>query len=434
MKQGELPNGLQILASTSHAFPVVTLSLLLPAGATTESADLGGLASLTADLLESGTSTRDAATLAEQVEGMGVRVDVSATWDWTHVGITGLRRSVQKTAVLLADLARNPVFPPSEVERVRAERIAEISQSRADPRGLADEAVIGTIFAPETPFSRPLGGTPATVGRISREDAAVFHASRFSPRGATLIAAGDLDSEAVRGLADRVFGDWGGTAPDRPEPQIRAAAGEGRVFVVDRPGSVQTELRLGHVGVPRDTPDFFPLLVMNAILGGTFSSRLNLNLRERHGYTYGVHSQWVMRRAPGFFSVSTAVQTDRAAAAAGEVLREIRRLQDEPVAAGELDDARSYLAGVFPLRAQTTDGVAGRLATLAAYDLPLDYFDSYRDRILAVTAEEVLRVARERLHPERLTIVAVGDARLLRSDLETLGHGPVVPFSLLEDE
>jgi zinc protease len=268
------------------------------------------------------------------------------------------------------------------------------------------------------------------VTTIGRKDAVGFQSARFRPEGSTLIVAGDLQLDAALRIAERMLGDWEGAATPPAPPEVRGRGEAGAVYLVDRPAAVQSELRMGHLGVARTHPDFFPLLVMNAVLGGTFASRLNLNLRERHGYTYGVNSGWTMRRQPGFFSVSTAVQTERTAAAAAEVLKEIERLRSEPVAAAELDDARSYLAGVFPLRAQTTQGLASRLATLAAYELPLDYFVGYRDRVLAVTGAEVLRAAREHLHPERLAIVAAGDAASLRGDMEQLGHGPVLPSPL----
>jgi zinc protease len=197
------------------------------------------------------------------------------------------------------------------------------------------------------------------------------------------------------------------------------------VVVVDRPGAVQSEIRVAQIGVARSTPDYFPIVVMNAILGGAFTSRLNLNLRETRGYTYGVSSGFTMRREPGPFMVSTAVQTEVTAPALAEITTEIATIRGEPVRDQEVADARSYLAGVFPLRLQTTDGTAGRIAELAAYDLPLDYFCDYRERLLEVTRPEVERVAREHLDPERMTIVVAGDAARVRDDLAALGLGPV---------
>ncbi|HEX5724238.1 MAG TPA: insulinase family protein, partial [Longimicrobiaceae bacterium] len=206
-------------------------------------------------------------------------------------------------------------------------------------------------------------------------------------------------------------------APFVVAPRLERAA----VVLANRPGAVQSEVRVGHVGVPRDTPDYFPLTVMNALLGYTFSSRLNMNLRERLGYTYGASSQFAMRRRSGTFYVSAAVQSEGTAHSVEEVLREMREMRESEVTGPELDDARSYLAGVFPIGLQTTDGVAGKLSSLVTYGLPDDYWQSYRDRILAVTAAEVREAARARLHPDRAVAVVTGNAEQVRPSLEALG-------------
>lgn len=420
-----LSNGLRLLVSPVRAFPVATLTLVLPAGGEAEPAARAGLGTLVPALLESGTTTRSAAEIAEAVEGMGVSVHAAARWDWAEVGITGLTARLRPSVEILADLVRHPSFPPDEVVRLRAERLAEIAQTRADPGGLASEWILRAIFAPESPYHRPLDGTPETVTGITQGDVVALHSARYRPEGATLIVVGDVDMTAAEGLANEWFGEWSGAADPLPPLRLEARSPKGRIVIVDRPGAAQSEVRVGHVGVARENPDFFPLLVMNAILGGFFSSRLNLNLRERHGYTYGVSSQWAMRRQGGPFTIATAVQTERTGAAVREILHEVRRMRDEPVSEGELADARSYLAGVFPLGLQTTDGIAARLVTLAAYGLEEDYFDRYRERILAVSAVQVQRVAREHLHPDRLDVVVVGEAAATRPELEALRHGPV---------
>ena len=231
------------------------------------------------------------------------------------------------------------------------------------------------------------------------------------------------------------MGDWGGGRIP-PVPDTVSPRSEGlRVHLADRPGSVQSELRVGHVGVARSSPDYFPLMVMNTILGGAFSSRLNLNLRERHGFTYGVSSAFAARRLPGPFVVGTAVQTEVTAAALTEIFAELTRMRESPVTHPELENARNYLAGIFPLRLQTTEGIAEHLARIIIYDLPDDYLETYRERILAVSAEDVLRVAREHLHPDAASVVVVGDAQKLLPALEELHLAPVeqVDISALED-
>ncbi len=253
-----------------------------------------------------------------------MHLGAAAGWDSAHLELTGLRSRLGAAAPVLADLLRRPTFPPEEVERIRQEHRAAILQRRAEPRGLANEAANRFVFCDASPFSRPLGGTDATLRGLSRDDVLAFHRDRFSPSGAALLVAGDTTTEEVERLFSAVLGDWSGApeaaVPVTVEPRARAL----RVVVVDRPGAVQSELRVGQVGVSRGTPDYFPLTVMNAILGGAFTSRLNLNLRERQGFTYGVSSSFVMRREPGPFAISTAVQTEVTAPALAEILGEVR--------------------------------------------------------------------------------------------------------------
>jgi zinc protease len=326
---------------------------------------------------------------------------------------------------LVAELVRQPTFPEDEVERVAGEHRAAILQRRAEPRGLANEAIARELFADESPFSRPLGGTLASLAGLTRSDLLAFHAARYTPVGSRIVVAGDLEHAQAVELASRGFGEWAGPAPEPVAASVATRSATRRLVIVDRPGSVQSEIRVAQLGVARSTPDYFPIVVMNAILGGAFTSRLNLNLRETRGYTYGVSSGFTMRLEPGPFLVSTAVQTEVTAAALGEILGEIGKIREEPVREEEVQDARSYLAGIFPLRLQTTDGTATRIAELAIYGLPLDYFADYRERLLSVTRAEVERAAREHLDPAAMTVVVAGDAARIREELAGLDLGPV---------
>lgn len=422
----ELSNGLPVYFAPSEGFGVVTMSVILDAGGVHDGNDRAGLASLTTSLLESGAAGRSAVQIADEIERLGLQLGTAASWDAAHVELTGLASTMRPGAAVVSDLIQRPSFPEAEVERIRNEQLAGIVQRRAEPRGLANEMAGRFIFADTSPFSRPLGGTTATVDGLTRSDVENFHSSRYSPGAGAVIVAGDLAADEAQRLAETAFGGWAGPRTEPIAPDTTARFGDTRVVLVDRPGAVQSELRVGHLGVARDTPDFFQIIVMNAILGGAFSSRLNMNLRERHGFTYGVSSSFVMRRQPGPFLVSTAVQTEVTAAALTEVFTELRRIREAPVAPEELIDARSYLAGTFPLRLQTTDGLASRLAELAVNRLPLDYFDDYRDRILAVTGEEVLGAATDHLRPESATVVVVGDASAIRPAVEALDLGPIM--------
>ncbi|HVG45590.1 MAG TPA: pitrilysin family protein [Longimicrobium sp.] len=424
--RGALPNGLSVLVAEVRNFPIVTVDVVLDAGGLAEPGDRAGLASLTAGLLESGAAGLTAAEIAEQVDGLGLSLDSGVSWDTAQCGFTCLRSRLEPGFELLAGLVRQPTFPESEVERVRDERVTSIVQRRGTPSSAADEAANRWIHAPETPFARPLTGMLRTLPGVERAQVADFHAARYRPDAATLVASGDVSVDEVVALAERWFGDWRGGAEPVAPAETRPRVERTTIVLLDRPGAVQSEIRVGHVGVARTAPDHFAITVMNAILGGTFSSRLNMNLRERLGYTYGASSTFAMRRQPGPFSMSAAVQTEVTAHAVSETLRELRGMQEAEVTPAELEDARNYLAGVFPLGLQTTDGVAGKLSTIATYGLPDDYYEHYRERLLAVTAADVLQAARERLWPDRAAVVVAGDAETIRPELEALDLGPVV--------
>lgn len=425
VRRRTLDNGLEVIVAENHAFPIATLDLVLPSGGLAEPEERAGVASLTAGLLESGAGDRDAAQVAEAVDQLGLALESGISWDTTLAGFTSLTSRLEAGMSILADLAMRPSFPPHEVERIRDERLAALVQRRADPSGLADELITHYCFPPGHPFGRRLGGPEATLATLSRADVADFHAAHYRPGGAWLCAAGDVTLDGVAALAERYFSGWTGAAPPPKEPETPVRFEATTIILADRPGSVQSEVRVGHVGIARTAEDFFAATVMNAILGGLFSSRLNLNLRERLGYTYGASSSFAMRRLPGTFTISSAVQSEGTAHSVSEMLRDMRALQEELVPEAELADARSYLAGVFPLSLQTTDGLAGKLSTLALYGLPDDYYDTHRDRLMAVTAEDVREAARRRLMPDRAAVVVVGDAKQLLDGLEELAIGPV---------
>jgi zinc protease len=325
---------------------------------------------------------------------------------------------------LLAELVLDAQFPESEVRRVRREQVGEIMQNRADPRSLAAEMAVRYIYAPDATYGRTALGDPVSVERLTRSDVRAFAGKRCAPAGAALILVGALD-DRIRQTAVRVFEGW-----NKPLGPQSAATAEARhstttVHIVNRPGSVQSEIRIGHPGVTRTDPDYFPLLIMNSILGGAFTSRLNMNLREKQGFTYGVQSSFAYRRARGPFVISTAVATDVTARAVQEILKDVAALRSEGVTADELNNTRDYLAGLLPLEVQTTEQVAVKLTELFAYALPVDYFDAYRDRIADVTRDDVLRVAQQHVRPDEFAIVVVGDAEQIEAPLRALQLGPL---------
>ncbi len=420
-----LANGMRVVHASHGSIPVVSAHLVIDAGAAAEPADRGGLAQLAANALHAGTRERDSATLAWDLERLGVQLATDVTWDALEATITPPAAQLEDALVVLADVVRNAAFPDGEVARLREEQLADILQRMKDPRALANDVVGRCIYAPDVPYARPLVGSTKSVSAITPDDLRAFHRARFSPGNTTLVLVGGVDTERAVELAERCFGDWNGAAAPVEKFDVRPLNDGPSVHIADRVGAVQSELRIGHIGVPRSHPDYFPLIVMNTIFGGAFTSRLNMNLRETHGFTYGVRSVYAFRREPGPFLVATAVGTDVTVRAVEEVLKETERLRTDGVSDEELTNARDYLVGVLPLQMQTTDQLAGSLAGRVTYDLPLDYYDHYRARISAVTTDDVRRVAREHLRPKDFAVIVAGDAKSVRDGIEALGHGPM---------
>lgn len=425
VRRRALDNGLALMSARHGQFPLVTAALILDAGAAGEPADKAGLAHLTANALETGTQARSGEELAWALERLGVELSAEAGWDAVSLAITVPRPRLEPALELFAELVRQPAFPEDEVARLRDEQLASILQRQKEPRALANDMAAHFIFDPDVPYARPLIGLQTSVAGLTREDADAYYRANFHPAGATMIMVGDIDPDTAAALTERHFGDWP-AAPRRPvEFQVRPRVEKTTIFVVDRPDAVQSEIRIGDVGVPRHHEDYFPILVMNSILGGAFTSRLNLSLRERHGFTYGARSGFAFRRQPGPFVIQVAVATDVTAPAVREALREVNALRDHGATPEEVGAARDYLAGILPLELQTTEQLTARLADLAVFSLPDDYFQHYRARMAAVDAEDVRRVAAAHLRPDRLAIVVVGDAQRIAPELEALEAGPV---------
>ncbi len=418
-------NGLEMRSVQTHRLPIVAVSLVLDAGEATLSEDRAGLAVLTGDSLDGGTVARSGAELAEALESLGAGLSVRTGWDATTICLSCLPDRLDEAMSILAEVVLRPGFPADEVDRVRGQHLAAIQQRKMDPASIATDAAHRLTYAEGIPYGRPLGGNVESVTPFGPEAAAGFVEARYRPGSAGLVVVGDVDLDETKVLAQRCFGDWRGNVPPRNGFEAEPRAREQRVVIVDRPDAVQSEIRIGHVGQPRSTPDYFPLLVFNTILGGAFTSRLNLNLREHNGFTYGVRSGFSFRRDAGPWTISTAVGTEVTADAVREAVSEVDGLLSDGPTDEEVEASRDYMAGVFPLRLETTGQIASRISELIIYDLPHDYHATYRDRIREVTRDQALDAARRCIRPDEITVLVGGDAKVVRGPLEDLGLGPV---------
>lgn len=421
-----LTGGATVVTATLAKLPLVTVTAVFPnAGAGDEPVDRAGIAQLTAAMLLEGTESRDGAAIAEAFESLGSSLSIGADWDCTTATFTVEPSRLSAAIELMREVIRYPAFRPADLTRLKGEHQSDRLQIIADPRALGDSAFAWSCYHDTgSRFRRPIDGTLRTIENVVRDDLVSFWKTRGIAERLTLIFAGDISVDEATRASRRLLDGWESSESPLNVPGVQAhSVSVPRVTLVEKPEAAQTELRIGHLGVPRAHPRYFELTVLNAVLGGLFSSRINLNLRERHGYTYGAFSGFDWRVHAGPWVVSTAVKSEVSGAAITEILTEIRRIREEQITIDELELATKYLVGVFPLRFETTAAVAAALASLAVFSLPTDYFDTYRTRIAAVTPADVLGAAREHLHPESLHIVAVGEPGVLRVELE--GRGPL---------
>ena len=427
-----LPSGLSLRTVERHGLPMVSLALLLPAGSALDPDERPGLASMTADMLDEGSGDRSAIEMQEALARIGAELDTETGPDSVVLSLSLLERFVPQGLQLLSDIVVSPRLGAPDFERVRTLRANRIRQLRDVP-GVNAEAVFARALYGPHPYGHLPIGSGASLARMDVDEVGGFHGEQYNPSRATLIAVGAMDSARFARHAEEAFGAWQrGAAGAIAPPGPAGAAGGGpaapaparRLLIVDRPGAAQTELRVGHLGEPRRTADFHALVLLNAVLGGHFSSRLNLNLRERKGYTYGVRSAFDFRTMAGPFSVQTSVRTDATADAVAEILGELRGIGGaRPASEDERSLSVATLTKGYPRNFETAGQIASGLVQLALYALPDDTFEVFAPRIEALTAGDITRAARAHLHPDRAIVVAVGDCARIRRGLEAAGLG-----------
>jgi zinc protease len=420
----QLANGLTVYLNARPGLPVVAANLVVKTGSGANPPNKSGLANYTAAMLDQGTASRSALQIADQVAQLGASLRTTSTMDSTQTRGTSLRRNFEGLLELIADVNRHPSFPAQEIERQRASRLGSLAQQRETPSAVANVAMFAALYGTSHPYGFAELGTEASNKAMTREDLQSFWSQNFVPNNAALIVSGQITETELRPLVEKAFGDWARGTPSSPA-QANPSTTAARLVIVDKPGSAQTEVRVAMIGAPRSTPDYEALRVMNEELGGLFSSRINLNLREDHGYTYGASSQFVFRRSAGPFLVATAVRTDVTAPAVTEILKEVRRMRDTAMTNDELTMAKDSLIRSMPSDFQTSDDVTATTAAIYVYDLGLDYFSKYRTRLTSVTTDQAKAAAEKYIVPDKLVVVAVGDRSKINAGLQALKLGSV---------
>jgi zinc protease len=415
-----LDNGIGVIVAPVKKLPLVSVAAVIGATAVGDPRGKEGTAEITAQALKEGTAESDGAKLVLDLEKLGTSLESGADWDSTIASMTVLSENLHAAFKIFSGVLRAPAMRDADIERLKAERLAERIQILDEPRGLADESFTRFIYSSDARYSRPMSGSSTSVSSITRDDVESFYRLNYVPSATWIILAGDVDVDEGVNLVESTLGDWTGGTRQQGGPADKAARTSRSTEIIAKEEAAQSEVRIGHVGVPRTHPDYFNIVVMNAVLGGLFSSRINLNLREQHGYTYGASSYFDWRRQSGPFTISTAVQSEVTAAAISETLKEVERMRSEEISNEELTLATSYLQGVFPIRYETTAAITSALAGMVTFGLPEDYYDTYRDNIGSVTEKDVLDAAREYVRPEELQISVVGNPALILEQMKSV--------------
>jgi zinc protease len=420
----QLPNGLRLMIVEQHELPLADFVLLVGSGSTADPASKPGIANLLSGMLREGTTTRKSLEIADQIAFLGIRLSPTSSWESSTLSLHTPTAQLDSALALFADVALHPSFPANEFERVRKTQLTELLQLRDQGAAIATIVFPAIIYGSAHPYGAPAQGTEASVKALTTGDLQSYYQANFRPNNATLIVVGDVIPGQVEQKINALFGGW-----QRADiPQINYSeppkSGTTTIYLIDKPGAAQSSFRIGAVGVPRSTQDYFALTVMNTILGGSFSSRLNQNLRETRGFTYGAGSRFDMRRAAGPFLASAEIVTAKSDSALLEFMKELNGIR-QLVPPAELSRAKRYLQLQLPGNFETTQQIAAALVPVALYGLPLDYYNNYVQNIESVTQADVARVAQQYINPGSLAVVIVGDRKTIEAGLKATNVGPI---------
>jgi len=432
IQKQKLSNGLPVWVVELHKVPVAQINLVVLSGTANDPPGKYGVASLAAAMLEEGAGSRSALEIADAIDYLGADLGTATTSDLSAVRLHVPVARLADALPIMADVALRPTFPKDELDRQRQQRLTSLLQGRDDPPTISAIAFSRILYGKGHRYGTAQMGTAETIKTLTSDDLRAFYTSAFRPENAVLLAVGDITADKAMPLFEKSFGAWkasGAAASEKLPPTDEPPARQ--VYLVDKPGAPQSQIRIGRIGVPRSTSDYFPIQVLNTVLGGSFTSRLNMNLREVHGYAYGASSAFDMRGAAGPFYAAAGVQTDKTAEALKEFFNELNAIV-KPVPAEELSRAKNYVALRFPSAFETTGDISRRLEDELVYKLPDDYFAKYVQNIQAVTAADALRVAQKYINPERVAVVVVGDLKTIEPGIRALNLGPIKVMTIDE--
>jgi zinc protease len=420
-----LANGLTICLVAEHSTPIVDVEVVIRTGAARDAQSCAGRAAMVAEMLDEGSESRSVLEIADEIDYLGAHLGINAGWDSTLVALHVSSERLTPALEVLADVVLQPTFPVTEFERKQREKLTALRQERAEPRLLANKALTQGVFGSIHPYGAPAGGTYAAIEALTLEEVRSFYQQCYTPANTFIVAVGDIDFDDFSARLEQHFGGWQGMAPLPPAFPAEQAVERTHLLLVDKPGAAQAEIRVGHSAAGRNTPDYFPLIVLNTMLGGSFTSRLNLRLREEMGVTYGASSKFNLRLQGGLFWAGSAVDTDAAAQSVAVMLEEMRRFQRLQIDAEEMQRAAQYLAYGLPRHFEATHDIAAHIREQLLYHLEDDYWERFVERVLAVRPDDIAEVAARHLQPERAVAVVVADGAAVAPELERAGIGEV---------
>ncbi|MFQ5797490.1 MAG: M16 family metallopeptidase [Bacteroidota bacterium] len=425
LQRADLKNGLGVLLVEHHGLPLVQFKLVLQTGSAADPAGKTGLAIFTANMIDEGTEYRSALQISEDLGFIGARFSLSANYDGSFASLLTLKEHLSSALEIFSDVMLRPSFPKDDFERVKRDGLTSLLQQKDQPIVVANDAFAALVYGSDHPYGRPLNGTETSVEALTVEDVKNFFDTYYRPNNATMIVVGDVQLNEVVHELEKTFGSWQKQDVPSVSVPLPSQPTSTQLFLIDKPNAAQSQVRIGHVGAKRKTADYFPLLVMNTILGGQFTSRINLNLREDKGYTYGARSDFAFRKMAGPFVASGGFRTDVTDNSVVELMRELRRIGTADVTEEELDFAKNSLIQRLPQQFETPGAIASRLADIVLYNLPDDYYSSYVQNVQEMALKDVNRVGQQYVKPNSGLVVIVGDIAKTKEGLEKVGYSSV---------